>query len=641
MSSVGQGLGGIVGGAIGFMVGGPSGALYGAQVGMMVGGLLDPPKVEGPRLEDLIQQTSAYGVFIPRAYGTVALHGNVFWIQGDSLIERGVESSGKGGPEVTNYEYYASFAVSLCEGTIDGIRRIWIGGQLWYDAGSDDLSTIIASNESAYKFTLYTGTETQEVDPLIQADRGVTNVPAYRGIAYIVFNELPLKDVGNTIAGAQVKVEVIKDASVLGPRSLGYELVNGYPLQYRLGYLYRYNDGVLSFYADNLSAGSSSIGGEQVPNDEKIITLDYAGNYFGASSKPDDAFRPQLVSSGTTTIQLGDLGPGTVWWPERSGTTSSIQNGVTSVIPWGSIVGKHTANVSGSIGDIANALTGEAGRYVIGIAISSDGGKILVATGATSRSVYSLADRYFVLDSNLAIVSSGSISGSIVGIWGIATTISDPASTVIDISGENGWTTKLQPAIGFETRYFSIDSAGVLQVGSQLQEPVSSVSSIEIAYYSGVQHVLAVTNIEARIYAFVSAQTITGATVLLGEIVESESIKSDLLTASDLDVTDLTEQVRGYRVGSLGPLRGGIDPLRKAWPFDVVQHGYQIKFKTRGSSSVATITEAELDAREAGAAAGVQITNIREMDTVLPDQLTIKYLDAAREYDINVAEQTR
>lgn len=159
MSSVGQAVGGIVGGVIGFFVGGPSGALYGAQLGMMAGGLLDPPKVEGPRLEDLNQQTSTYGVFIPRAYGTVALHGNVFWVQGDKLIERGVESSGKGGPEVTNYEYYASFAISLCEGPIDGIRRIWVGGQLWYDAGVDDVSNIIASNESSANFTLYTGTE--------------------------------------------------------------------------------------------------------------------------------------------------------------------------------------------------------------------------------------------------------------------------------------------------------------------------------------------------------------------------------------------------------------------------------------------------------------------------------------------------
>jgi len=140
---------------------------------------------------------------------------------------------------------------------------------------------------------------------------------------------------------------------------------------------------------------------------------------------------------------------------------------------------------------------------------------------------------------------------------------------------------------------------------------------------------------------FFSGNVIAPQTVALSAIVESECLKSDLLTVSDIDVTELTDQVRGYRVSSLAPLRGGIDPLRKAWPFDAIQHGYQIKFKKRGGASVATITEGELDAREAGAAPGVQITNVREMDLILPQQLTAKYIDAVREYDLNVAEESR
>jgi hypothetical protein len=73
----------------------------------------------------------------------------------------------------------------------------------------------------------------------------------------------------------------------------------------------------------------------------------------------------------------------------------------------------------------------------------------------------------------------------------------------------------------------------------------------------------------------------------------------------------------------------------------VVQHGYEIKFVKRGGASVSTITESELDAREAGAEPGVQVTNVREMDTIIPEQLTVKYLDSTREYDVNVAEETR
>lgn len=217
MSSVGQALGGIVGGTIGFFLGGPAGALRGAQIGIMAGGLIDPPKgptINGPRLDDLNVQTSTYGAFIPRAYRNVPIVGNVFWLQGDKLteVQKTTTSGGKGGPETTTntWAYYASFAIGLCEGPIDGVRRIWIGGQLWYDAGSDDISTIIASNEKADLFTLYLGTDTQDPDPLIQADKGIANTPAYRGLAYIVFDSLPLEKYNNSLAQTQIRVEVVK-----------------------------------------------------------------------------------------------------------------------------------------------------------------------------------------------------------------------------------------------------------------------------------------------------------------------------------------------------------------------------------------------------------------------------------------------
>jgi hypothetical protein len=97
----------------------------------------------------------------------------------------------------------------------------------------------------------------------------------------------------------------------------------------------------------------------------------------------------------------------------------------------------------------------------------------------------------------------------------------------------------------------------------------------------------------------------------------------------------MTDAVRGYRIAATGAIRGGLDPLRAAWPFDVVQHGYQIKFKKRGSASVVTIPSGMLDARAVGDAPGVRITDSREMDLVLPRKVTVKYLDVTREYNQN------
>ncbi|MEF8733275.1 MAG: phage tail protein [Candidatus Accumulibacter meliphilus] len=91
--------------------------------------------------------------------------------------------------------------------------------------------------------------------------------------------------------------------------------------------------------------------------------------------------------------------------------------------------------------------------------------------------------------------------------------------------------------------------------------------------------------------------------------------------------------MRGYRVGSIGAIRAAIEPLQAAWPFDVVQHGYVIRFVVRGGASVVTIPAADLDARGEGRRAGVQITTSREMDSQLPRRVTVQHLDYDREHN--------
>ena len=138
-----------LGAAGGFVIGGPAGALLGAGAGLLAGSLFSGPKIEGPRLSDLSIQTSTYGAAIPRKYATDASSGNVIWLENNKLKEvvKKNKSGGKGGsssePDKT-YTYFATFHLGLCEGPIQGIRRIWCSDKLIYDAGSDDLETIIA-----------------------------------------------------------------------------------------------------------------------------------------------------------------------------------------------------------------------------------------------------------------------------------------------------------------------------------------------------------------------------------------------------------------------------------------------------------------------------------------------------------------
>jgi hypothetical protein len=202
---------GVAGAAVGFMVGGPMGAQMGFMAGSAVGGALFPPKgQDGPRLNDLAVQVSSYGQPITRLWGTHRIAGNVIW--STDLVEHEAEQGGKGGSSYSTFSYTSSFAVYLCEGEIDGVRRIWADGKLIYDISTTNLGNQIGFTASS--FVVYHGTEAQVEDPTIQAHIGDT--PAYRGMAYCVFADLQLEKFGNRIPN--LTFEVVKDG-VVGQRA--------------------------------------------------------------------------------------------------------------------------------------------------------------------------------------------------------------------------------------------------------------------------------------------------------------------------------------------------------------------------------------------------------------------------------------
>lgn len=202
---------GTVGKAVGTALGGPIGGLVGGFVGSMLGQAIDnqlfPVKTEGPRLTDLTVTSSAYGQALPLIYGPEnRLAGNVFWSSGLIETVKKVKTSGKGGPSVQNkeYSYRASVAISLGEGTLKRIRKVWANTKLIYDADGPS-PDIPAQHWSALRF--YPGDFSQMPDPTIEAAVGVGNTPAYRGTAYVVIADLQLADYGNQIPNIEFLVE--------------------------------------------------------------------------------------------------------------------------------------------------------------------------------------------------------------------------------------------------------------------------------------------------------------------------------------------------------------------------------------------------------------------------------------------------
>jgi hypothetical protein len=170
---------------------GKAAALFVASraIGFVLGRVFGPEAQEGPRLDDLKIQVSSYGVPIPEVFGAIRIAGNVIWARDLKEIEH--EQDG-----YKTYSYYATFAVLICRGPIQGVQKIWGGADLIYNA--DPAATGPGTMEGL-NLRIYNGTETQEPDPTIESFEGAGLVGANRGNAYGVFLDLPVEPWANSI----------------------------------------------------------------------------------------------------------------------------------------------------------------------------------------------------------------------------------------------------------------------------------------------------------------------------------------------------------------------------------------------------------------------------------------------------------
>lgn len=158
----------------------------------------------GPQVEDFTIQTSSEGAVIPIAFGRVRVAGEVIWAARPvETAQTRSASGGKGGPKVTEFSYTISFAVAVAEAPISGIGQIWADGTLIDRAG--------------LVMRVYTGGEDQAPDPLIEAIEGPGRAPAYRGLAYVVFEDMPLEDYGARIPNLAFEVYAGPPAEPDGP----------------------------------------------------------------------------------------------------------------------------------------------------------------------------------------------------------------------------------------------------------------------------------------------------------------------------------------------------------------------------------------------------------------------------------------
>ena len=176
--------------ALGAAVGGPLGGAAGSILGRQIDGSLTAPATRrGARLQDLTVTTSAYGQPIPRHFGRVRTAGTIIWAT-DLIEQSDIVGGGKGQPSTTGYSYAVSLAVMVASRPIVGLGRIWADGQLLRGAAGD--------LKVGGALRMYLGHGDQQPDPLLAADVGAA-CPAFRGLAYCVFEGLQLASFGNRI----------------------------------------------------------------------------------------------------------------------------------------------------------------------------------------------------------------------------------------------------------------------------------------------------------------------------------------------------------------------------------------------------------------------------------------------------------
>ena len=172
---------------------------------------------------------ATYGGVIPVGFGVQKVAGAMIWatdIDEDKNTRKEGGSLFGGGQKIVEYRYFANFAVAFGEGPAGGVLRIWAGDRLIADlrAGAGAYA-----NHPKYSFRIYLGTEDQEPDRLIRQHIENSNdfdgddaTPAFRGLVYIVFEDLPLDEFGNRIppitaeiAWAGAPQAVVKDTTFL------------------------------------------------------------------------------------------------------------------------------------------------------------------------------------------------------------------------------------------------------------------------------------------------------------------------------------------------------------------------------------------------------------------------------------------
>jgi hypothetical protein len=618
-------------------------AMMALQVGLQMS-----QRIKGPRLDELHVTTADYGTPIPRFWGIRRFECPIIWAE--ELKEVHTTTKTKGG-KFDNYKYYGTFAVVIADQEIDDVSRIWLDHRLCYDktrAGPVSVTSILQWLSRPVKLgrgnmRIYTGTETQAIDRRMQAwceDRyGPDSCPAYRGVSYIVFEEIPLEDFGNRIP--QITVEAVSVKSDTHP----YEtLVSDFGI-----------DANFAFSASGNWMAHWTNGGGQ------IEWYDVAARTrIGASPSPGMATggsaNASLAADGTA-YQFGTVLPsGNIYMfvtPPMGNPVATLTNAAgatdqTRVLENTTTRYVYTAydTAAGYLDYATHVSHAQSARD---FCIDSDGNvaKLFHPTGSSSNFTIECAAGTFTIVGSAA-ARAGPIQAYICHVSAYNQFVVSSDGYVYFIDDTTGTVNSSAPAPfssalplnnaeqnpflatiwQYSTGNASFEEYS-LEDGHNIQTITAntwvSASRSGVYGYDATNDAMwtSVTGTNDVIVQYLNRITSSG--VQLGSIVDSVCGWCGL---SDKDTTALTQVVQGYSV-TQGSGKDMIDPLLTIHDVDARPHDFKVQFVNRGSAPSGTILTEDFVRDQ------TRYTVTIKQDTDLPKKVTFNFADKDHDQQAN------
>jgi hypothetical protein len=660
LGGIGSGIGASIGGS--FL--GMSASSIGWMIGSTLGNLLFAEKqhVYGPRLKGDRFSGSALGQVRPIVYGTCKVEGKIIWQTPYHEHEHTEDSGGKGGgTEYTTYTYTRSFAVLLAEGEIEAVRRIWINGKLEYDwSETANVGADMESGVKAGSIKIYYGSNTQLPDPTIESFDGAGNVPAYRGSAYIVFNEYDVTDAQG--ACPLVEVEIVSNATDATASALGtiisYDDSDGDNWG-GIGYI---NEGVVYYHVETSNAGGdySRINGIDVSSGNVVYTLRLPN-----INAPTGVQRGAFTEDTFNYYVLGSDFFGGSPFNECATVSTFVK------LLDGSIFALNSAfllNTDLTPAQVANyggwrdqgtlekftCKRGGSQAYIFATSVNANPNELrwvqrwsMPSALADARydfvdGSYHLSPPYASNDGNVYVYCEIDHSLYILDIdLDLIEVRALPVSVPIPnaIAVENGiyWSGRSLAGASGNGIVEAYNLSDFSYIGGVSNLSYGASVRVGRTYSMRASGTSCAVTIDDKLWT-VSTRRITRQSVALSEIVADLHQRSGQ-TTDDYDVAALTDDVRGYLITEQVSARSCIEQLQIAFLFDAKDSEGKIKYVKRGSASLATLSSDDLGAFETEPVSEWRIT--RQQEEELPQTLSIVYMDFDGSYEKAAQNATR